>query len=235
VAVGTTVTHNMICGECGNEYQRISQHWAWNEDHRPEIDEVDKERLIGLLMGDGCIESGAGNGNRKNAAMLVHNTNKEFLQEISELIKLPSNINKTKTGQEAFENFGLSQEVNVENFNDIYRLSFVSHPYFNELKEWYSSGRKRFPEDLSLTPESLGCWYVCDGSIERQEGRQPRMRIASVNEQGEQAVLDLFEILDVNPKWNGHSIYFSVEDSKKMWNWMERYKSFERKYSSKVI
>ena len=233
--MGTTVTHNMICDECGNEYQRISQHWAWNEDHRPEINELNKERFIGLLMGDGCIESGAGNGNRKNAAMLVHNINKEFLEEIGDLISLPYNISKGKTAEQSFENFGFDHNVNKDNFHAVYRLSFVSHPYFNELKEWYSSGRKRFPKDLSLTPQSLGCWYVCDGSIERRDGRQPRMRIASVNEQGEQTVLDLFKELDVSPKWNGHSIYFSVEDSKKLWNWMERYKSFERKYSSTVI
>ena len=225
----------MICEECNEEYERIAQHWAWNEEHRPEIIEVDKQRLIGLLMGDGCIENGAGNGNRKNAAMLVHNTNEKFLQEISDLISLPSNISKTKTAEESFENFGFSHKVERENFNDVYRLSFISHPYFNQLNNWYSSGRKRFPKNISLTPECLGCWYVCDGSIERREGRQPRMRISTVNEEGEDFVLNLFKELDVEPKWNGHSVYFSVEDSKQMWNWMERYKSFQSKYSSTVI
>jgi len=190
---------------------------------------------MGLLMGDGCIESGAGNDARKNAAMVIHNINEDFLQEIGKLIPLPYNINKVKTAEESFENFGLDNNVEKENFNDVYRLSFVSHPYFNELEEWYLSGRKRFPKDLTLRPELLGCWYVCDGSIEQRDDRQSRMRIASVNEEGEQSVIDLFKPLDVEPKWNTHSIYFSVEDSKKMWNWMERYKSFERKYDSKVI
>jgi len=225
----------MICEECGKEYERIAQHWAYSEDHRPEVSEVDRERLIGLLMGDGCIEYGAGNNNLKNAAMQVHSVNRDFLEEVGELISLPYTLSKVKTAEESFDNFGFDNGAKKENFNDVYRLSFVSHPYFNELKEWYSSGRKRFPEDLSITPQSLGCWYVCDGSIERRDGRQSRIRIASVTEQGEQSILDLFKPLYVEPKWNGHSIYFSVEDSKKLWNWMERYKSFERKYSSKVI
>jgi hypothetical protein len=167
--------------------------------------------------------------------MVVHNTNEGFLQEIGELISLPHKIKKVKTAEESFESFGFNHSVNKENFNDLYRLSFVSHPYFNKLMEWYSTGQKRFPKKLTITPESLGCWYVCDGTIEQNGGRQPRIRISTVNESGEQLVLNLFKPVNVKAKWNGNAIYFSVKDSKKLWEWMERYKSFERKYSNEVI
>jgi hypothetical protein len=72
---------------------------------------------------------------------------------------------------------------------------------------------------------------LCDGGVEkRDESRQPRMRISAYNESGNQHLLDMFDTFGVEPKWNNGTIYFSVEDSKKLWKEMKSLKSFRDKF-----
>lgn len=220
----------MECPSCDSKFDRIAQHWAFNEDHRPQLSFENKQRLRGLFMGDGSVEKGSGNSNRKNAALLVHNTNRNFLEEVKNKVGLPATITQTRTAKESYESFGFNHDVSEEGFNPLYRLSFVSHPFFNELFGWYSNNGKVFPSELNLSPALLGAWYACDGSYEDRKNRQPRLRIAATNEMGRDTLQRLFQKNNYELKWNAHSIYFSVEDSQKLWCWMERYKSFEYKY-----
>jgi hypothetical protein len=134
----------MICSHCGQEYERIAQHWAWNEEHRPELSQKEKDMLKGLLMGDATIDRGSGTSTRKNFGLVVANTNREFLEEIKETLSIPSTITKSRTKQESYENFGLDHDVSKDGFSEFYRLQIASHPYFNQLDNWYETGEKGF-------------------------------------------------------------------------------------------
>lgn len=151
-----------VCEACGNEYERIGHHWAAKTEHRPNLMDKQKEILTGIVMGDGWINEGV------SCNLSCSMTTKEYLQYIDNIMGiLSTGVRLKSTAKESCEHAievgTLGSGGGEEDYSDIYRLRTRTHPFFDELRNWYSTGSKTFPEDLELTPSILKHWFVCDG------------------------------------------------------------------------
>jgi hypothetical protein len=168
------------CPECGDEYEMLGTHWRWNSSHRPELTQKQTEITTGLLMGDGYI-----NENGKNCYMTTDMISPNYLEYLDEIFGiLGCGVSLTKTAAESAKqsrDSGFTPNAKAENYSDVYKWRTRNHPKFNEFREWYSSGKKVWPEDIELTPTVLKHWYVGDGSYSNVSSRS-RIRIAMNNE-----------------------------------------------------
>lgn len=132
----------------------------------PNISDREESILTGLLLGDGYINEQKKGVNR----LVVTSTSKEFLTHLSNeaipwLFKSPYLYQTAEKAAKNMDKSGPSKTVNVENYNDAYRSHTPAHPHFNNLREWYRSGSKKFPEKLKLDPDMIRYWYAGDGSL----------------------------------------------------------------------
>lgn len=186
--------------QCGNEYERIAQHWAFNPSHRPGLTDVQYEICVGLLLGDGCVVNDA-----SEAALVVEMKNEEFINWLDIHLGWLSNGYTKKENRRA-------------------RLRTLSHPKLTELRGWYWTGEKKFPPELELTDLMFEMWYVSDGTRETRDGRQDRMRISSAQEKDRVESILSSVPYKLDYTWNdspwGSAVVFSVETSKDLWRWM---------------
>jgi hypothetical protein len=114
-------------------------------------------------MGDGSVNT------QSNAKprFRVDNTNQRFLEWVdNELGCYSTGVRKVKTASEVASSFsktGFTEDVDESNCQDVYAVHTRTSPKFDEFAEWYESGRKVFPSNISLTPLTLKMWFVCDG------------------------------------------------------------------------
>lgn len=200
----------MECPECGNLYGSMATHWRYNPDHRPEITERQHQILTGLLMGDGSISSGEG-----NTLIRCENITRPFLRWL-----------KSEMGV-------LSKEVRPCS-EDSFIWYTCKHPGFNRYASWYSSGRKRYPPDLELTPMILKVWFCGDGHKIVPEGRRVKLSIACSNEIDRPSFLKgLFHNLGVTPYVYEEEIVFDPDESQYLWDYMgDPLPGFEYKWPS---
>lgn len=198
------------------------------------ITDYQKNIMWGLLMGDGWIDTEEG----KTSKMAVEMVNKDFLLWVeNELDDIVSSFEMRSTAEElAAKNRSYGYTVNEENYNDMWRIKTRSLEYFDTLRKWYSSGVKRFPNDLELNAITLKVWYCCDGSFVQNE--YPVI-YSSDQSDVRDSVLSLFDDIDVNPSFTdggGGTIQFKRDDCTNFfeyvgepppgfeYKWPERYK-----------
>jgi len=160
---------NVLCEQCGNDYEAIGQHWSMSADcSHPDISDYKMELLTGMLMGDGCI-----NRCNKNPFFRTNMIAKPFLEWLDdEFGWLSTGVRLDRTAEEGAKqcrDSGFSPDANVNNYSDVYRLHSRSHPDLQSLADWYVTGKKVFPEDIELTPTVLKMWYVSDGSYDNTD------------------------------------------------------------------
>jgi hypothetical protein len=96
-----------------------------------------------------------------------------------------------------------------------------THPYFNELRQWYESGKKRFPDDLSLTPQLTKLWYASDGYLDVGQWGRPRLEIKARNENDRtEFLLDLFREHGFDPLYIRNEIRFTCDETEQLIEWM---------------
>jgi len=132
-----------VCEECGGSFDHLGKHTSNSNCNLPELTNRQQRIVTGVLMGDGTITKKS-SGTCEFAVGMVTERFIQWLQ--SELQPFSSKLMVKET----------------EN-KDIYRLTTTPHEKFSELRGWYSSGQKRFPNDLELDPLILKMWYVTDG------------------------------------------------------------------------
>lgn len=189
------------CHDCGIRYKRLGSHWCSSDcDYEP-ISNENLNILKGILMGDGYVASGKGKDS--NSYMVIKMTNKKYLEYIFEKLgNISASLYLDKTAKENAKekrNSGFRVNAKAKNYQDLYHLQTRSHPVFNELRDWYSSGSKKFPENLKLTSKMLKHWFVCDGSFDGY-----RVSIALSNESGNERKINnyLNNIGLDKPKWS---------------------------------
>jgi len=136
-------------------------------EHKTLSDE-DIQILTGVLMGDGNVDM-----HFKNSRFSCSNINVDYLNYLDKNINIPSEVNISNTKEECVErdiDSGFNKNAEVENYSDIYRWRTISHPVLNKFNCWYSSGKKKFPESIELSPTVLKHWYCCDGSYNINSG-----------------------------------------------------------------
>ncbi len=220
------------CHVCGNSFTYLGNHWKGeNKCSYPNLTDRQYQITTGLLLGDAnCSRSGT------NPHIDVKNTNRKFLEWVNEEYGIISNgISLSRTAEDSARSLQntISPNTVAEGCNDVYRLTTRSHPEFEEFREWYETGEKRFPEDLILTPLIVKVWYVCDGSLWMNEGCTGRVSISSVNESDRcEFLIQLFENKGFSPTYTGDHIFFGTDESFDILHWMgEPIPGFEYKWA----
>lgn len=210
----------MKCPHCGTDFVRPGMHWYHGTCPYPDIEAWRREMIIGALLGDGSIPN-----REANHIFHLPMINRRFLEWFDDAMGiLTTGVSLKKTATELAENnrkTGFSPNANQENYHDMYTVRSRTHPIFNELREWYASGRKRFPNDLELTPIITKLWYVCDGYLDVGRWGRPRIEIKARNElDNSEYLVSLFEAVGIEPIYKRHELRFTCGDTERLIRWM---------------
>lgn len=168
------------CFSCGEEFSRITSHWAQSSCGYPELTERQKKICVGLLMGDGDLIREGG-----NPSLRVRMVKKPFLEWLKdEFGELATDISVELKADEALERNKQSEFISVNTdteYQDLYRIIIRANPWFCQLEDWYSNDGKRYPNDISFEPLTVKIWYVCDGWYDTSTGR-PAIRADNESE-----------------------------------------------------
>jgi hypothetical protein len=208
------MSDTVICDGCGNEYVNPSRHWTANESHRPQITERQMDILRGIVMGDGTVSR-----RDYNPLIKMKMITEDYLQHMNEIFgKLSCGVRHVATAEEhakEMRDSGFRPNASAENYNDIYQWSVRCHPQLSELADWYSSGKKVFPNDITLTPEVLTHWYCCDGHWANDDSKD-YITISMVNERNNtDKIENLFEEsnLPLPSRWSsGEKVFYAAWD-----------------------
>lgn len=216
---------NVKCHECGGEFDRISAHWSRGSCEFPEVPAETLELLEGLLMGDATLRR-----HTKIPFVQIYMINEEFIEWLDEEFGwLSTGWSLYRTAEHSAElgrSNGSNPIARAANYNDVYQTQTRSMPQFEQYREWYPDGEKRFPADLELTPMRLKCWYVCDGTLNhdpRYPNARPYITISMYRHMDQvEEILAMFEAtgLDLNPQVDEKSIRFRADDSETLLTWM---------------
>jgi hypothetical protein len=183
------------------------------------------ELMRGLLLGDADIKEGT-NGSIFRLRM----TNKRFLEWVStKLSPLSRGVFLSESSSQQKESAlsanlkGTSEE---SEFSDLYGLRTVTHPQINELADWYDTGHKRYPDNL--TTEMLRMWYVTDGW---NHNNKVRIRCKQQSDKFDQ-VSNMFDKLgmDIYTDESKGTIRLSSSSSSKFFDFTEAPPGFEYKW-----
>jgi len=169
------------CHECGNEYVSVAQHWVRSNCNRQQMTEHQSEVAKGLVLGDGYVRK---TESQTRPCLTVKMINKEYLGYLSNNVfpTLSSDVRLAETAGESAKrarDSGFSENADVKNYSDQYKLRVMCHPDLEQYFQWYASGSKVFPEDLELTPVALKHYFVGDGSFAEE---RPSIIINITNE-----------------------------------------------------
>ncbi len=213
------MTHE--CPHCGREFTKLGVHWARSDCDYPVPSGHADEILTGLFMGDGSLAA----HDSDNPYMRVNNTNERFLKYLDEKLGwLTTGVRLKKDAEQAAEE-RLSRdsdwEMSADNFNAIYGIRTRRLPYFQKYESWKSSGQKRYPENLELTPTIAKYWYVSDGTVNWMRSYSARVVFACQNECDRPGfICDLFGQAGFEAHPNRHMFYLDVNDSEEFLSWV---------------
>lgn len=224
------------CPNCGETFERLGMHWYHGKCPYPEIGSESKDMLVGLLMGDGSIPT-----REANSVFHLPMINRRFLRWFDDQMEvLTTGVSLKKTATELASNnreTGFSSNAKQEDYHDIYTVWSRTHPLFNQLREWYESGQKRFPADLELTPTVTKFWYLCDGYLDVGQWGRPRLEIKARNERSRADYLvNLFEDIGFAPTYRRHELRFSCDETERLVEWLgDPPPGFEYKWATESI
>ena len=221
------------CPKCGEEYTHLGNHWQWNPSHRPELTENQLQVTTGLLMGDGSLNNSSKNCNLQSS--MISPNYLKYLDDVFGCLGTGVSLKKTaaESAKHVRDNY-FSPNAKEENYSDLYHWETRVHPKFNEFREWYSSGKKVWPENIELTPKVLKHWYCGDGCYANKN----KIKIGMANEmENTEKVSKYFtniglpEPSNYNIQKKNCEVYWTVEDSYKLWDYMgEPLPDFEYKW-----
>ena len=205
-----------ICSNCGDEKERLGQHFAMSECSYPTFDTA---LVDGLLLGDGDIPHV-----NKNAQLRVRNTNVEWLTQLSEIIQESYGPRIERTAKEVAEmneQSGFSNNVDVSRYNDVYCWQTVGSPDLNKHRErWWKTGEKRVPEDLTLTPTTVRHWMAGDGNLNWQGDYLSSVRFGRMDERDDEILISLFNDAGFSSvSRNGNHISVYGDDARNLLDW----------------
>jgi len=227
-----------ICPECDEEFERLGYHWRFSPDHRPDFTEEQYDIISGILMGDAWLDR-----QPKNPYIEIFNTNKKYLEYLSEKFGILSQDVKLKnTSEELLERdskknnrFSTSEDSERK---PVYRLRSKCHPNLSVYRSWYKNKQKRFAR-VVLSPTVFKHWYFCDGTYVEDSHR---LKIALSNEgDRKQFVEELFISAGLpEPSWEQaerkdgsmrYGIWFRQDETDNLFKYMgEPCPGFEYKW-----
>ena len=157
--------------------------------------------LSGILMSDGNANKGS------TTSIEVSMANKKFIYWLhNELGDLSTGVKHRTFNDER---------------SDHYRLRTRSLAKLDEYRQWYSTGKKVWPDDIVLYPETLKMLYVGDGTRATFSSGSSFLKICLKNEHKNKSKINsMFEEIGVTPRWHGYSIEFTKSESNYLWEYM---------------
>lgn len=144
------------CPNCGNEYERIGQHFARGRCDHPELSDRQRGVLTYLIFrGVEVRRDGA------NPRLGVFSTDETFIREMADALGWVANEPRVhESAGDAYERMAERRpSVNFEreNFSDVWAVSTISHPAFEDLSEPADVDRLA-PATLRWVLETVGTW-----------------------------------------------------------------------------
>jgi len=163
----------MECPNCGDDKQRLGQHWAMSCNY-PYLGDYMRSIFTGLLMGDGHVP----NPTSGHAQMRIRMVNKEFLEWLDEELSFMSNgvrfVQSAEDSAEHMRKRGLRPNAKAENYSDVWELNTRTHPYFTALRRIWYVPDKQFPVDyIPFNNNVVSMWYVADGYLCKRDKHKP--------------------------------------------------------------
>lgn len=198
------------CPDCGVVYDRLGVHWGTSDCEPPDFTSRQVEIIEGALMGDACVLE-----NSKTYIFRLVGTRKEFIGWVAgELGIWHCDTGVHRTAEDMLERSKTDRHFSFSDspqFHDAYYVTSRSHSKLKRWRNWYHSGQKRFPSDLSLTPLKLAIWYACDGGLffPNKRKTRPTHEITAANENDRLDYLkSLFESIGLDPHVSGNKVRF---------------------------
>ncbi len=168
---------NLIRGDSWPECQRPeniiqiinSKHTGNKYKELPELNQIQKDILIGSLLGDGTFTKPHSSQNRGNSkfSKTQRNDRKNYLDWHFEKME---GYSATLSPVYSYEKLsktidGKIQRNKAPKYLSGYCFSTFNHPNLTEFRnKWYPEGVKQVPYNLELNPQRIAIWYFDDGS-----------------------------------------------------------------------
>lgn len=126
------------------------------------LSEFQKEVLVGMILGDGCLEH---RGNSSGAVLKICQSLKQQ-KFVRWLYKIFVNFVRTQP------KIKISHRNGKENYE--VRFDTLTHPTFKNFYDlFYKERKKMIPKSIDqlLTETAFAVWFMCDGSIKSKECR----------------------------------------------------------------
>lgn len=189
-----------------------------------------REVIKGCLLGDGSLDLGS-----TNACLRMSMANEAFLNWLGQTYLEPivADISHTRTpekGAKKARKSGFRPNAKAENYSHIYQIRTYRLSSLTDMRnKWYPNGKKRFPDDLELTPLSAKIWYCGDGGINISKCT---CGITSKNEKERGSYLEqLFQEKGFNVRYNNKETIRLGKESSSFLEWTgQAPKGFEYKW-----
>jgi DNA-binding CsgD family transcriptional regulator len=149
--------------------QKKEKNWLTGKQCKvlPDLSDIQKNIIIGSLLGDGYINK-CKNNNNKNSQFSKKQKydKKEYLDWHFEKMENYSNSVKPIYSCEKLSNDleGKIIRNKSEKFLSSYLYNTYSHPNITKFREiWYPDGKKIIPNDLILNAQIIAIWFCDDG------------------------------------------------------------------------
>ena len=154
------------CPNCEHKSPQLGKHWSGSGCEYPELTQHQKEVLVGILMGDGSINTPQGNQNAR-FRVDMYEPSIPYLEYLSDVIfpVITTDVKQGETVEQSALRSSNTFDLNINRCHDMYYLSSRRMPCFNQYIEWYNENHtKIWPcEDIKLTPTVLKHYFVGDG------------------------------------------------------------------------
>lgn len=152
-----------ICPECGDEKERVAQHWAMSACGYPEVSADQRAVLDGLMLGGANV-----NGQGSNRHLLVSTTSEQLAEWTTELLDWLHHGTRVVRSD-------------VAEHRNVYRVRTPAHPAINRYERWGGDGQGRAPPaDYSLSPLAGRIWWAYAGGLE-WHGEYDSQRTATIS------------------------------------------------------
>ena len=174
------------------------------------LSSIQKEVLVGVLLGDGHLEK---RGNSYRIKFQQSNFHKDYIMHLYEIFK---NLTKSEPKSKIIKSFGKEQISWY--FNTISHLDFK---YYGEL--FYKEKKKIIPNNLDslLTPRGLAYWFMDDGGLKSHQSKGVIIHTDNFTLSEIESICGLFEKKWGLSSWprkqiDGSQIYISGKSYEKL-------------------
>lgn len=213
------------CPQCGGEYKMLGSHWR-GDCSAPKMTERQKEIATGVFMGDGTMQ-----GPEYSRFFRVAMTNRPFLEWFDRQFGvLTTGVRKGQTPeyQASSQHKSKGGSYDAENYQQQWYVSSRSVSSFQRFDSWYSgkNGKKKFPEELELTPMVVKMWYVTDGWLDDNNGHnsRPYAKISCMNEiaygDGGENIIQMFENAGFTTHADKKDLLLYANETEKFFDWI---------------